>query len=152
MGKFVNPGGYALTKLPRPARPWYHPVWWNPPAYYHVSMDIDHPLTWVDRYEARTGSQFTSDKGSVPAVFEWVIRDDAFLLSFLYHDSAYHSGGWYVHQANGFRFVELTRRQADDILYDMVISEGGSVQQARLIWAAVRMGGARGWKGAKCQS
>lgn len=146
MGKFVNTGGYVLTKLPRPPRPWYRPFFYNPPAFYHVTIKIDHPLTWLDRYEARTLAQFTSDKGSVPAVFEWLIRDDAFLLSFLFHDSAYHSGGWYVHEANGFRFVELTRRQADDILYDMVLAEGGSVQQARLIWAAVRMGGARGWR------
>ena len=71
-------------------------------------------------------------------------------LTYLFHDSAYN---WVAGRGHGlyyrgpdeidFTFHAMTRREVDDLMREMLITEGVSPAVARCIWAAVRMFGRR---------
>jgi hypothetical protein len=58
------------------------------------------------------------------------------------HDSGYAFGGFWI---TG-KFTRYDRKDIDDLLYEMVISEGAWKSTAWAIWLAVRMFGGWYWK------
>jgi hypothetical protein len=102
----------------------------------------------------RPDRHFYTDLGSVPKTFQkllprWFAKD-RFAKSYIFHDSAYKHKGVWVNVNGKWEFRALTRKQADEMLYEMILLEGGSRAAARLIYAGVRMGGWRGW-GKECK-
>lgn len=136
-GKFT--GMFELWPLPSDGH------WWGKARYEFRLYDAD-PLTWhCGGLWAQPDRHFESDGGSIPRLVQCIpaLQKDRYWRSYGFHDSAYRYGGWYVRMADGaFRFVRLTRAEADEWLYRMIIAEGGTLATARTVWAAVR---ACGW-------
>lgn len=77
---------------------------------------------------------FDYDKGSVPRpLWWWFPRDDRrAVIAVLVHDFLYDTG-------------LLSRKQADQIFYDLLRLEGMRWSKARAAWLGVRIGGASGY-------
>jgi hypothetical protein len=123
--------------------------WWRK-TRYEFTNDARDPLTWhAQGLQARPDRHIAeTDLGSVPRIVQIIpaLSKDRYARSYIMHDSAYLYGGWYVRQADGaFRFVRLSRDEADEWLYRGIIAEGGRVATARTVWAAVRIGGRLSW-------
>lgn len=123
--------------------------WWRK-TVYEFTNDATDPLTWhaqglqarPDRHIERT------DLGSIPRPVQAIpaLSKDRYARSYILHDSAYQYGGWYLRLADGaFRFVRLSRAEADEWLYRGILAEEGSVATARVVWAAVRAAGRFAW-------
>lgn len=126
---------------------------WFGKQLYEFQNYMPDPLTCVlpCMRIVRPDRHFTTDLGSVPKTLQALapiyFAKDRFPKSYIFHDSHYkHGGGWFAIKG-GWEFRRLTRKQADDILREMVLLEGGSRIAARLIWAGVRAGGWASWKG-----
>jgi hypothetical protein len=123
--------------------------WWRK-TRYEFTNDAQDPLTWhAQGLQARPDRHIAeTDLGSIPRVVQIIpaLSKDRYARSYIMHDSAYLYGGWYVRMADGaFRFVRLSRAEADEWLYRGIIAEGGSVATARTVWASVRAGGWCSW-------
>lgn len=138
---FANPTGYALAMQTGTNR-------------FEFTLRDDAPLTWHDGdgYSWQPDRHFCTDLGSVPSFVSWVPGYSPHRLAFLFHDSAYNSVAGHGHglykRVEGFYeffFSPLTRRQADDLMRLMLISEGVRPSAARVIWLAVRAFGPRRW-------
>jgi len=138
--RFENPEGFTLrydTGLS---------TWWD--TIYELRLDAAHPLTFVvqngDRY--RPDRHYFTNLGTVPRfppVVRCIVPKDRFPCGFAMHDSGYAFGGLWI---NG-TFRVMTRKQVDDLLYDMILADPipGSTATAWLVWSHVRMYG--GWSG-----
>lgn len=119
---------------------------------YEFRNSAEDPLTYEsqDGMLIRPDNHFITDLGSVPLTLQALIpamfAKDRWIRSFCNHDSAYLHGGYWLAVAGGWKFSELTRRQADDMLREMILAEGGGSITARLIWYGVRAGGWASWK------
>lgn len=108
------------------------------------------PLTYTEGLvQYRPDRHFFTDLKSTPTMLQaiapqWFAKD-GFPRSTIFHDSAYVHHGVYVSVHGVFEFRALTRKQADEMLYNMVLAEGGSKTAAMLIYAGVRAGGSKGW-------
>jgi hypothetical protein len=97
----------------------------------------------------RPDHHFFTDLGSIPLWLQTKLpkyfAKDRYPLSYLFHDSAYrHKGVWIF--ANGvWEFRSVTRKQADELLYEMLLIEGASKLNAKLIYTGVRLGGWASW-------
>jgi len=141
-GWFENPRGFRRDKL-RNQR--YLLLFHK--AVYEFTLDSVAPLTFhlpsgvriqPDRHLAET------DMGSTPASLQLFVPKDRFLLSYLFHDSAYHHGGLYMAYppySDEFNFQPMSQFEADCLLRTMVRAEGASAVGAALIYRAVRLGG-----------
>jgi hypothetical protein len=138
-------GRYSCDKVG-----WYG-GWRGRPKFEYQNCLAD-PLTCtLDRIIYRTDNHFFTDKGStgrllpllVPAWFDRAKYEK----SFSFHDSAYSNGGVWVAVNGGWEFKKITRKQADEMLRDMILLEGGSKSNARLIYWGVRAGGWASWRG-----
>lgn len=98
----------------------------------------------------RPDHHFFTDLGSTPGLMQFLaprwFAKDGFSKAFLFHDSAYIHHGVWVNVNGKWEFRKLSRKQADQMLYDMVIAEGGSKTAARLIYIGVRAGGWYSWR------
>lgn len=128
---FVNIHGYELQK-----------IWGSEPAKYDFSLKAE-PLTYVDS-NGRTiqpNRHYVTDMGSIPLCFQVFFPKDEFLLSYIFHDSAYAFGGFWEQG----EFVERTRKQTDDRLLEMILVEGGGWLEAHIVWFNVRAFGWASW-------
>jgi hypothetical protein len=132
-GFFMNKLGYNMTKIPC-----------TDPPLYDVSLTADLPLCFVTRQEVilEPNRHFVSDRRSGPNILDTIIPRDGYLLSYLMHDSGYAFGGFWI----GGRFTKFSRKEVDDLIYDMLISEGAWPTTAWLVWANVRAFGASHWR------
>lgn len=136
---FHNPDGYSLRMIPGTRK-------------FEFTLSPIAPLTWVDESgrEWQPDRHYVTDLGSIPRIVSWVPGYEPSRLAFLFHDSAYvpvpgRGHGLYA-RMNDFHhaaFASLTRAQADDLMRQMLISEGVRSSAARVIWAAVRAFGPR---------
>ena len=146
MAHFINRQGYELDKV-RSER--YMLIF--PKAIYEFNLDAKDPLTFVldtgvmlqpDRHMAET------DLGSIPVPLQPFFPKDEFLLSYLFHDSAYKHGGLYVRKPGDadYTFEAMNRDDIDGLLRMMIKAEGGGAIKRSLIYNAVRLGGSRSFK------
>jgi len=145
-GHFENAiDGY---KLPKIRDKWRFGIF--PKAIYEFTLDEDDPLTFVDTDGTRIQPDrhlAETDMGSVPWLAQLAIPKDRFLLSFLFHDSAYKHHGLYFAVAGSdlFVFVPLSRKEVDDLLRQMCGAEGAWYQTRAAVYSAVRVGGWASW-------
>jgi hypothetical protein len=135
-----------------------HPCFRNPQGYdmrmvpgkdlFEFFLDYSDPLTYCDGagHDWQPDRHFLTDRGSIPNVIARLPGFSRNRLAFLFHDSAYNyvygrGHGLYRRMAgfHEFSFVPLTRRQADDLMREMLLAEGVAPWAARTIWAAVRV-------------
>ena len=144
MCKFVNPEGYRLCKDVKLSGIRRKPI-------YKVELDEANSLCYFDGvYYWQPDRHYFSDMGSVPRLAQVfaAFGKDHYLLSYLFHDCAYTFKGLYRSDLGarfGYEFFALTRKQADEMLYDMIRAEGGWRITAWAIYRAVRLGGWIGW-------
>jgi len=137
--RFENPQGFSL--VPDPAKS----TWWTTIYQYRAKT---HPLTFVhsDGTRYQPDKHFFTDQGSIPRFPPFVrmcVCKDRF-LGFYLHDSGYMDGGLWTDGV----FRHMTRKQVDDLLYEMILADPipGNKATAWLIWVHVRMyGGFCGW-------
>jgi len=140
--RFENPEGFSLrydTALSN---------WWD--TIYEFRLNPVHPLIFVagngDRYQP--DRRYHTNLGSVPRIppfIRAIIPKDRFPDGFCMHDSGYAFGGLWVNGA----FRVMTRKQVDDLLFDMILHDPhpGNQASAYLVWVNVRLyGGMCGWK------
>lgn len=146
---FINIEGYTCPKVLDKPQGLFG--WGVPKAIYQFDLDKKNPLTlhYIDGLYYRPNKHFLTDQGSVPRFAQTFIPKDRFLLSFLFHDSAYIDGGlWVCGTYDGeYKFVEMTRAEIDSMLYHMIRLEpcpGGCVSSS-VVWIGVRLGGAFYW-------
>ena len=115
-------------------------LFWSVPMWEYRS-DWPHPLTYTcangDRLQPDRHLKQSDGMSSPP--FLWHIDGLAqtdFPKSVYFHDSATRYGGMYV---NGF-FKTMTMKQVNDLLYFMVLAEGGTKGQASRIYFGVSLG------------
>lgn len=131
---------------------WPLPVdgkWWKK-TRYEFTNDATDPLTWhAQGLQARPDRHIAeTDLGSIPRIVQIIpaLSKDRYARSYIMHDSAYLYGGWYVRMVDGaFRFVRLSRADADEWLYRGIRAEGGSEATAKTVWGAVRLAGGLSW-------
>lgn len=97
------------------------------------------------------GRAFVTDLGSIPSV-AWSLGlspSGAAAKAFVIHDRLYSARGVAVgvrRLVNGDRLaVNYTRKQSDDILMEAMKVCGVAAWKRGVIWAAVRVGGGKGW-------
>ena len=138
-------GKYSCDKVG-----WYG-GWWGRPKFEFQS-DLDDPLTCsLDGILYRPDNHFFTDKGSVPrmvqTIFPYWFDRAKYERAYYFHDSAYAHGAVWVAVDGGWVSKDVTREQADTMLRDMILLEGGSKANARLIYWGVRGGGFTSWQG-----
>ena len=121
---------------------------------FEFTNDPHDPLTFADDILIRPDNHFRTDMGSVPRTLQFIaprwFNRFRYPQSYILHDSGYsHHGHWVAANGSDWHFVKMTRKQVDDLLYDMIIAEGGSHANARTIWLGVRLGGRGAWGKAK---
>ena len=141
---FINPEGYTKRKSVELSAK-------RRKAIYKVELDEANPLTYYDGvYFWQPDRLLYSDMGSTPRLLHIfkAFQKDRFLLSYIFHDSAYTFKGLYRSDLSarfGYELCALSRAQADGMLYDMVLAEGGWRITAAAIHQGCRLGGWRGW-------
>lgn len=139
--RFENIDGFDLH---------YDPIrstWWD--TIYRFDLDPIHPLTFVDSFGCRLQPNrvYCTNLGSVPRFPPFIralVPKDRFPAGFAMHDSGYAFGGMWVNGA----FVSMTRKQVDDYLYYMMLSDPhpASRTTAWIVWTHVRAYGFVSWK------
>lgn len=95
-----------------------------------------------DNGKTYTPTTFVTDEATIPRIF-WSIPGfgpDDWLEAAILHDWCY-----VEHKRNPA--FEVTRKEADDLLYEGIVSSGYSRFVAFVAWAAVRVFGARTFAG-----
>lgn len=142
---FDNPRGFALEE-----DHWQRACGIPYKLIYEFTLEPDSPLTYIsaDGTAYQPDRHFLTDMGSVPRTAQLLIPKDRF-RGFYLHDSAYrHKGLWIkLPTEKHFYFVRMSRREADDLLYEMCLADPEPAWHAtaRAIWLAVRAGGWAGW-------
>ena len=119
---------------------------------FEFNLDPVNPLTFWDATggDWQPDRHFYTDRGSIPACASWVPGFQRNRLAYLFHDSAYEMvegrghGLYYRGPADlEFTWRPLSMRQADDLMFDMLLTEGVRPWAARCIRCAVRVFGRR---------
>jgi hypothetical protein len=112
---------------------------------FEFSNSVTDPLTlhlsateWVRPFRHFDGFDF----GSVPLALQGVVSPLAADKAFALHDSCYEFHGWWTPCG----MVEITRKQADDMLYVGMRAQGCGWYTARKAWLAVRLAGGGVWR------
>ena len=110
------------------------------PLTYRPS-DADHTIT--------VGPGFVTDLASIPR-WAWILLppDGPWVKGAVIHDFLYATRGtgvWKRHPSGNTRPQAYSRAEADWILRDALQNRGVDVVRRNIIWAAVRLGGGRGW-------
>lgn len=92
---------------------------------------------------------FVTDLTSIPR-WGWMILppDGPWVKGAVIHDFLYATlgtGVWKSHSSGNTRSTAYTRAQADWVLRDALANRGVDIVRRNIIWAAVRVGGGRGW-------
>lgn len=113
-------------------------------AVFEFQNDPADPLRfWLDGTTwIAPGNRFDGcDFGSVPLALQGLVSPLCAPRSFVLHDYFYEFHGWWARTG----FVRISRKQADDMLYDMMRAEGCDKWTASKTWAGVRAGGWAVW-------
>jgi len=146
---FLNPYGYDLVKIGAKRTLFGRRV-----AQYRFMLDPETPLTYVDAYglKYQPNKRYETDMGSVPWLLQLRCPKDKYLVSFLFHDSAWNHGGIWCCSPDmdePWDFMKLSRKEANDMLKEMVEVEGRTLNNepaseyksdSRLIRFGVRIG------------
>jgi hypothetical protein len=93
---------------------------------------------------------FVTDLASIPR-WAWTLLppDGPWVKAAVIHDFLYATQGtgvaWPKRPSGNSRAAPYSRREADDILRDAMQDRGVDAARRFVIWAAVRLGGGRGW-------
>ena len=140
-GKFINKTGYTLTQIPEQ----------RSTELYHCVL-LAPPLTWwaANGTFWNTAKEFDTDMGSTPLLCQWIpaLQKDRYLLPYMFHDFIYRHKKLLVSCVNGGAPREryIGRGEADQLLREMIASEGGWFATRWLVWSGVRIGGSFAWK------
>ena len=133
---FLNPEGYTIKRDDKRS------TWFK--AIYEFTLLYPDPLTFIEYggNQYQSDRHFFTDMGSIPRIAQLVIPKDR-CLGFYLHDSGYMDCGLWI---NGV-FEKMTRKQVDDLLYDMCMNDPIPTWRitARTIWLAVRAFGWMSW-------
>jgi len=125
---FENPQGYDCPKLYEGKN-----SIGELSAIYDFTLDPVAPITWHDGLGGRyqPNKHYSTDYGSIPKWLQPWIPKDRYLMSFLFHDSACeHEGMWYAAPGETvFVFVEMSRKEANAMLREMVLVEGALCEE-----------------------
>ena len=142
-GWFDNLQGYSISKLKD--KPY---LWILTKAQYQCVMDREHPLTYhhADGRRFQTQPVFKTDMGSTPIIMRHLFPKDRYLVSYLFHDDAWRSGGLFVAEAgiDHFAFEVMSRTEANKLLRTMIKAEGGR-RVATIIKVAVDLAALWRW-------
>ena len=104
----------------------------------------DDPLTlhtadgvWFQPFRRFDGFDF----GSVPLILQSIVSPLAADKAFALHDSSYEFGAVWTERG----MIDITRREADNLLYIGMRAQGCSRYTAGKAWSAVRIGGGGIW-------
>jgi len=160
--RFQNPQGYSLPKVDSKRR---LGGLLASKAIYEYTTDLQAPLTFIDkdgRFRQPDRHLERTDLGSQPPIVQLFIPKDRYLLSVIFHDSAYaHHWTWIKGKDQFYYKTVITRKEADMLLREMVLVEGmmnlpknkilRAIQIARtkadaaMMYAGVRAGGRFSW-------
>lgn len=129
-GYIENPLGFDLRKIPQS-------------DLYIFKLDDDKPLQFrlLNGQCVQPNKTFQTDMASIPKIIQWIpgLSKDSYLAPY-FHDSVYQTHSIWI---SGVR-IPLTRKQADELLLDILRSEGAKIA-AWVYWAGVRLGGRWSW-------
>jgi len=117
---------------------------------YQFDNSLSDPLTLaLDGNLYRPKQSYKTDMGSVPpslqAIYPRWFAKDRYLDSFLLHDQSYAFKSIFEAVPGGWEKIILTRKQADKMLKQCILLEGGSRKNAWAIYIGVRLGGCFSW-------
>jgi hypothetical protein len=138
----INPCGYTL----RPTGEWEGHWPFRKVRKYEFTLSHHTPLTFWSQERGkyiRPDRHGFTDMGSIPVGLQWLFQKDAFLVSYIFHDSAWREGGLYFSDAYGGPYIyqEMHRSSANGLLVEMIEAEGGMWITRNVIWAAVTVCG-----------
>lgn len=124
---------------------------WMGRPRWEFTNDAKDPLTYGEMLLVRPDNHFFTDLGSVPRTLQkWVpiwFDRARWPKSYIFHDSGYkHGGHWIAANGSDWHFVEMTRKDVDRYLYEMLLAEGAGKTNAKLVYWGVRIGGVKAWK------
>lgn len=147
-GRFINHGFFGTQKGYNIAdneivKSW---LFWDK-VVYDFKLSTKYPLTFIhpDGTHYQPDKTFRTDQGSLPPFLQDKICAKDRFRGFYLHDSAYCHGGLWVSDGMGpYHFIELTRVQADDLLYEMMRADPypANIYQLYAVFLGVRCGGA----------
>jgi len=119
---------------------------WRVRTEYEFTLDDPNPLTYQHGPQCfiQPDRHGCTDMGSIPEALQPLVPKDAFLASFILHDSGCRERGLYFASGyNGpYTFSPIPSARVHALLRECIIAEGGYVR-AWPIWALVRMFGPR---------
>lgn len=118
------------------------PHWELPQEGSSQLYEVMQPFAYLSEYgRVQVQRGFITDFGSVPSMAKWLVDNDDpdIVYGALPHDQLYRTKG----QLNG---VQLTRRDADIILYHAMLHAGAPMFKAKLVFQCVRVGGSGSWR------
>lgn len=144
--------GYELRALPK-LRPY---LWVFRKPWWEFTANRERPITYEDPKGQlwRPALTFNTDLGTTPRLTQILFPSERYPGPFLFHDSATGvegkigpssdwqeiSGLWFAPRRGvGWVWRELPRKEADNLLYDMVGAwpDGGCWFDRAVIWGAV---------------
>lgn len=111
--------GYTIELAPSQGFYWWG---WPKPPTYHITIDRQNPLYFVDRYGRKLTPRrkYDSDLASIPPPFDRIWSPAEFKLSGIIHDDCCKNGGLYLINDKGAQsFLPMTRKEADTLIEDM---------------------------------
>jgi len=118
----INPSGYTLRDTGQ-FETGFLP--WIKVRRYEFVLSRRIPLTFWSQTRGkyiRPDRHGYTDMGTVPLVLQWAVQKDAFLVSFIFHDSAWREGGLYFSDAYGgpYIFQAMHRSDSNALLKEMI--------------------------------
>lgn len=104
-------------------------------------FEYESALPAIGRFIVPQG--FESNFHSTPRLLWWWLPPDDWAEAAVAHDSAYRYGG--VHDAATGHLRRLTRRQADDLHYELLVHCGAPERRARWMRRGLFLGGWASW-------
>jgi hypothetical protein len=146
-GRFLNPQGYKA--------PWHHNIKQMlifTKAIFEFTSDPNAPITFEDSNynQWRTNNHFFTDWGSIPIILQPIIPKDIY-LGYLFHDSGYGEHGLWIKKCgkNNFEFKELTIKEVNELLYQMMMSQNAWKITATTVYDTLQVVGRFAWNNAQ---
>ena len=140
---WINPTGFTMR--PTGTRRRVFPPW-RVRTEYEFTLDEYAPLTFEATLHCfvQPDRHGLTDMGSIPEALQPFVPKDAYLASFILHDSGCRERGLYFASGyNGpYMFCPMPSKRVHALLRECIIAEGGWCR-AWPIWALVRMFGPR---------
>jgi hypothetical protein len=142
--RFLNPKGYYIRRhhTERTCLVFRKTI-------FEFEADADFPITYQDERGDlwRTDRHYLTDWGSIPVIVQPIICKDAY-DGYLFHDSAYLHHGlwrWPFDSLEGFAFEPMRREDVDNLLYQMMLTQGAWQITAATVHGALTAFGGFAW-------